>query len=120
MNLWEFSPPYYVPDHAWNSGEGPTEWRSWGKFVLEYGDAIPELHAICWQWCEGEDHDLPKYGGDPYYRGARLEIGMWKAGKGLYACHHIDVCRADEPAVREYLGRCWTYTRELWGPVVDA
>ena len=114
-HLWEFSPGYYVPEHGWNSGMDPEEWGSWPEFEHSFKGMDGTLLVIRWQWHEGPDDEGPgtPFAGDPYYRNGVVEIGLFVQGKGLYVRHDIDVCRADEPAVKAWLAKRWADLRDM-------
>lgn len=68
---------------------------------------------------EGEDYDLPPFNGDGNYRGGVLKVFFMGQRKGLYRYATVEVCRADEPMVIEYLRPRLQHLMQLWSPLID-
>lgn len=69
-----------------------------------------------WDWKEDEDEETP-FNGDVNYPNGKLLIFWMGQRKGLYSWSEIAVCRADEPAVREWLQQRYDYLSKLWRPL---
>lgn len=115
--LWEVKHNYYCEKNNYFSNECIAEYGSWSEFLEEEGDNDLGLNLLFrWDWYEGDDHDLPEYNGDDYYRNGELSLFWMGQRKGLYRCSRVSVCRADEPAVREWLAGRYEYLKSLWEP----
>lgn len=121
-HLWEIDHPYYCNHGNYYASQDPTtHYRSWAAFHDEWNDADKDYNLVFrWDWKEGEDHDLPKFNGDVNYRNGLLCVYFMGQRKGLYQWMTVDVCRADEPAIRKYLEPQWEYMRGLWEGISDA
>jgi hypothetical protein len=53
------------------------------------------------------------------YRNGLLCLYYLGQRKGLYQWMTIEVCRADEPSVIEFLRPLWEHMRELWAGISD-
>lgn len=120
--LWEVDHPYYCSESNWFAGsdrEISSSYKSWAEFVSnDYGCEDGENLLFRWDWVEGSGYDLPEYNGDDYYRNGLLKLFMIKQGKGLYHWVLVEVCRADEPAVRAWLCGTREIMREIWEPIL--
>jgi hypothetical protein len=121
-HLWEANHPYYCNEGNYYTSESiGAEYKSWGEFVASEGDADLDMNLIFrFDWLEGEDHDLLPYNGDDYYRNGKLMLFYMGQRKGLYRYCSIEVCRADEPAVSEWLMIRWNHMKLLWAPLSGA
>lgn len=119
-HLWEVDHPYYCNlGNYFNNDCGHT-YKSWAEFMEEMGDIDMDYNLLFrFDWKEGEDNGASTYKGDDYYRNGHLEMFWMGQRKGKYQYSVIDVCRADEPAVLEYLKPRWEYMRALWAPLSD-
>jgi hypothetical protein len=119
-HLWEVNHAYYCNRgnyYAPGNDQPMQEYRSFGDFIAEEGDADIDYNLVFrWDWTEGDDWELPKYNGDDNYRNGRLAIFFMGQRKGLYRWVEIEVCRNDEPSVKEFLIPRWQYLRDLWEP----
>src|SRR5262245_10682679 len=106
-HLWEIDHAYYCNrgNYFASGGEQPVScFKSFGEFIGAWGDADFDYNLLFrFDWLEGEDHDLPKFNGDVNYRNGLLMIFWMGQRKGIYQWSEIEVCRADEPAVIEFL-----------------
>jgi hypothetical protein len=120
-HLWEVDHPYYCNQgnyYAPGNDQPMTQHRSWAEFMAEEGDADINCNLVFrWDWREGEDWELGEYNGDDYYRHAKFLIFFMGQRKGLYRWAEVDVCRADEPAIIEYLRPRWDHLRKIWEPL---
>lgn len=122
-HLWEADHAYYCNDgnyFASGNNQPGGHYKSWAEFHEEFGDADMDYNLLFrWDWREGEDHNLPPYNGDDYYRNGHLMVCWMGQRKGLYRWDIVEVCRADEPAVIEFLRPRWEYLKALWEPLTD-
>ena len=118
MHLWEADHPYYCSEGNYYSNEPYAKHSTWPAFLENFKDSDIDMNLIFrFDWREGEDWGLGKFNGDPYYRNGNLQIFFVFQRKGIFACHEISVCRADEPSVIEFLKPRWQHMRELWAPL---
>lgn len=124
MKLWEASHRYYCNEGNYfaRGDQQPTcRYRSWGEFLSEEGDSDPDYNLLFrWDWREGEDYDLAPYNGDDNYRNGLLMLFWMGQRKGLYRWTEVEVCRADEPSVREFLQDRFDFLVSLWAPLTPA
>lgn len=123
-HLWECKHPYYCTEGQYfaNQSEHRTVWefKSWAEFIVEMGDADMDYNMLFrWDWHEGEDHELAPFNGDVYYRNGKLLLFFMVQRKGFHSCSIVDVCRADEPAVIEYLTPRLAHLMSLWAPLTN-
>lgn len=114
-HLWEVDHSYYC-----NRGNyyAPDRYRSWAEFIAEYADADFDLNLVFrWDWLEGPDWGLPEFNGDANYRNGLLLVFWMGQRKGLYHWSEVEVCRADEPAVVEFLRPRMQHLLGLWEPL---
>jgi hypothetical protein len=119
MHLWEVKHPYYCNEGNFFASESVgSEFKSWAKFIEEFGDADMDMNLLFrWDWREGEEYGLGPFTGDVNYRNGRLLVFWMGQRKGLYQYSTVEVCRADESAVIEYLRPRWEHMRLLWEPL---
>lgn len=120
--LWEVDHAYYCNDGNYYapSHDQPTHhYRSWGEFVAEEGDADFDMNLLFrWDWREGADWGLLPFNGDDNYRNGHLMLFWMGQRKGLYRWTTIEVCRADEPMVIEFLRPRLAHLIALWSPLL--
>lgn len=118
-HLWEVSHPYYCNEGNYYAHEQPTtHYKSWGEFVAAEADVDFDMNLLFrWDWREGEDWDLTPFNGDANYRNGVLVLFWMGQRKGLYRWTTIEVCRADEPAVIEFLRPRMAHLLRLWEPL---
>lgn len=93
--------------------------ESFADFLAEERDADKDYNLLFrWDWQE-EDEETGEnnYNNDDYYRNGKLLLFFMGQRKGLYRWCEVEVCRADEPAVIEYLAPRWRHMQELWAPL---
>lgn len=113
-HLWEIDHPYYF-DH---DGDNPP-FESWADFLDEFGDADMDYNLVFrWDWREGSGWDAGEYNGDDYYRHAVFIVGFVAQRKGFCWSRSIKVCRADEPAIKAWLGPRFAYLLSMWAPFI--
>ncbi|WP_175795953.1 hypothetical protein [Burkholderia anthina] len=126
-HLWEAKHPYYCTEGQYFSSQSShqTVWpfKSWADFIDEMGDADMDYNMLFrWDWEEPTEDDdgepLAGFNGDPYYRNGKLKLFFMAQRKGFHTCSVIEVCRADEPAVREYLKPRLAHLMALWAPLL--
>lgn len=121
-NLWEVAHPYYCTEGNYFSTQRQHqtiwEFKSWSDFMDEMGDADKDYNFLFrWDWDE-EDGETGEstFNGDAYYRNGKLKLFFMLQRKGFHSCSIVDVCRADEPAVIDYLRSHWERMQMMWEP----
>lgn len=122
QHLWEVNHDYYCADsnyYAPGNAQPGQHFKSIADFLKEEADADLDYNLLFrWDWQElHEETGEPNYNGDPYYRNGKLFLFFMGQRKGLYRWATVDVCRADEPAVIEYLKPRLEHLRKLWSPL---
>lgn len=116
--LWEVKHPYYCNLGNYYSNDCGSEYKSWDEFLAEEGDSDFDYNLLFrFDWKEGEDWGAGEYTGDDYYRNGRLELFWMGQRKGAYRFTTVEVCRADEAYVIDFLKPRWDYMRALWEPL---
>ena len=122
--LWEIDHPYYCNEGNYFASGDKTMayYESWSNFVDSEGDADLDMNLIFrFDWVppyEDGDSEKPiKWVGDENYRDSTLKLFYMGQRKGLYRYAEVEVCRADEPAVREWLKVRWDHMKKLWEPL---
>lgn len=120
-HLWEVDHPYYCNQGNYYARESVGDHhKAWSSFIAEYADADFDLNLVFrFDWLEGEDNGAGEFTGDVNYRNGQLCIYWMGQRKGLYRYSTIEVCRADEPAVIEFLRPRWDHMRKLWEPLSE-
>lgn len=121
--LWEVVHPYYCSESNRYSNEAYARHSSWRDFMESMGNSDPDLNLLFrWDWrAPREDDDWEKpiaWQGDENYRDSILQLFWVLQRKGIFMCHEVSVCRADEPAVRAWLKGRMRHLLELWKPLV--
>lgn len=115
--LWEIDHPYYCSESNYfaKGNEQPHfHYQTWESFMNEWGDSDMDYNfLIRWDWNEDGEYG---YTGDDYYRNAILKMFWIGQRKGLYMWTTVEVCRADESDVREFLQTRWDYMKRMWEP----
>jgi hypothetical protein len=115
--LWEVDHRYYCSETNYFDNNTSTSHKTWAEFIGAEGDADLDYNLVFrWDWREGEDWNAGEYTGDDYYRNGKLWLYFIGQRKGLFRSVEVEVCRADEPAVRAYLEPRFRYLVELWEP----
>lgn len=116
-HLWEVKHPYYMSEGNYFSNDCHTEFKSWAEFLDEFGDSDQDYNwFVRWDWLEGEDWGAGAYNGDDYYRHARFMLQLIGQRKAKLLSFEVAVCRADEPAILEFLKPRWEYMQTMWLP----
>lgn len=119
-HLWEVEHSYYCAESNFYSNEPYTKHDTWHSFVSAFAESDLDMNMVFrFDWREHKDDGAAPFNGDIYYRNGVLQMFFVFQRKGIFACHEISVCRADEPAVIEFLRPRWEYMRELWQPVSE-
>jgi hypothetical protein len=122
MNLWEAEHPYYCNEgnyYAKGNEQPFARYKSWPEFMDSEGHSDPDYNLLFrWDWRENEDwgHGTA-FTGDENYRNGVLLLFWMGQRKGLYRWTEIEVCRADEGAVREFLTDRLAHLKTLWEPL---
>ncbi|WP_247997712.1 hypothetical protein [Brucella tritici] len=117
-HLWEVKHPYYMSEGNYFSNDCHTEFKSWAEFIDEFGDSDMDYNwFVRWDWLEGEDWGAGAYNGDDYYRHARFMLQLIVQRKAKLLSFEVAVCRADEPAIIEFLKPRWHYMQTMWEPL---
>ena len=124
--LWEVNHPYYCEeDHYFGTGscapgELTNRFRSWSEFLEGIGTSDPDLNLVFrWDW-EGTVADDYEPGADPNYRDGILKVMWFAQRKGFHHCSYVEVCQADEPAIREWLQNRCDHMAKLWAPLTPS
>lgn len=116
--LWEVKHPYYCNEgnyYAKGNEQPHSHYKTWSSFLDEFGDSDMDYNfLIRWDWDEEEER---KYTGDDYYRNGALKVFWLGQRKGIFHWSTVEVCRADEPSVRQFLQKRWDYMRTMWEPL---
>lgn len=117
-HLWEVDHPYYMNEGNYFDRNCHATFKSWAEFLDEYADSDMDYNWIVrWDWREGEGWDLGEYNGDDNYRHAQFLLQFIGQRKSLLHSVEVEVCRADEPAILEFLKPRWDYMKTMWEPL---
>lgn len=122
-HLWEVEHNYYCTEggYFWNQSERQTVWefKSWSDFLAEMADADLDYNMLFrWDWSEVDEETCkPTFNGDANYRNGKLKLFFMVQRKGFHSTSIVEVCRADEPAVIEYLRPRLAHLMALWEPL---
>jgi hypothetical protein len=118
-HLWEVEHPYYCNEGNYFATEScAAYYKSWTDFMDEEGDADMDWNLIFrFDWIETNDDGEPTFNGDVNYRNGKLKLFYMGQRRGLYRWVIVEVCRADEPAVIEFLRKRWEHMQKLWAPL---
>ena len=119
QHLWEVDHAYYCNEGNYYNNDCGAEYKSFADFLEEEGDSDMDYNLLFrWDWVERDaETDEPSFNGDVYYRSGRLKLFWMGQRKGLYRYSIIEVCRADEPAVIEFLKPRMEHLFKLWAPL---
>jgi len=121
--LWEVKHDYYCAESNFYARGDQQPFQSYKRladFLAEEGDADLDWNLVFrWDWKEDPDEEagISAYNGDDNYRNGKLLLFIMNQRKGLYRWVEVSVCRADEPAVIEYLRPRWEHLQKLWAPL---
>lgn len=118
-HLWEIEHDYYCNQGNYFANDCRDSHGSWAEFMEEYADSDFDMNLVFrFDWYEG-DFGGSEFNGDPNYRNGCLFIFWMGQRNGLYRYSEVQVCRADEPAVIEFLRPRWEHMRKLWEPISE-
>lgn len=116
-HLWEVDHPYYCNEGNYYKAGLCERYKRWSDFADEFGSSDMDMNLVFrFDWKEGEEHGATDFNGDVYYRNGLLQLCFMGQRKGLYYSHEVEVCRADEPAVIEFLRPRFEHMLKLWEP----
>ncbi|MFI6302147.1 hypothetical protein ACIBCH_09770 [Amycolatopsis thailandensis] len=125
--LWEFDHPYYCSESNYFSNGYHTEYGSWEEFVDCEGDNDFDMNLVFrWDWKSNEFLEVDTVEARREYAarfGDRdhawtLSVFWMGQRKGIFRCTDVKVCKANEPAVREWLTLRAEHMRLLWEPLL--
>jgi hypothetical protein len=120
-HLWEASHPYYCQDGNYCMNGAHHEYKSWAEFIDDNGDADPDYNLVYrFDWLEGEDAGAMSFNGDVNYRNGVLKVYWMGQRKACARSSAVEVCRADEPAVIEFLRPRLNHLLKLWTPLLPS
>lgn len=119
MHLWEVKHDYYCNEGNYYASESVgAEYKAWPEFISAEGDSDLDMNLVFrWDWREGDDWGAGEFNGDVNYRNGHFLVFFMGQRKGLYRYARVEVCRADEPAILEYLKPRWEHMQKLWAPM---
>lgn len=123
VKLWDVEHPYYCNEGNYFAvgDQCHSVYKRWQDFHEEQGDDDMDMNLVFrWDWKsprEDDDPDKPiAWAADESYRDSTLLIFFMGQRKGLYRWAEVDVCRADEPQVKEWLFSRYEHLLKLWDP----
>lgn len=121
-HLWEVEHSYYCNEVNYFAcrNDSVHEYKSFQDYLNERGDECSDMNLIFrWDWKEEDEDGEVIFNGDDYYRNGKLYIFYMLQRKGAFDSVIIDVCRADEDRVRNFLMPRWELMKEIWEPLCD-
>lgn len=116
-HLWEVDHPYYMTEGNYFSRDCHSTFKSWQDFLSEWENTDLDMnYVVRWDWLEGEDWGTGEFTGDVNYRNGRLMIQIVGQRKAALHSLEIEICRADEPSVIEWLTPRFEYAQIMWEP----
>lgn len=119
-HLWEVDHSYYCSTGNYYSNECSAGYRTLADFLKAEGNSDLDMNLVFrWDWGEGGESVAggSPFSGDEYYRNGVLQVFFIGQRKGLFRSAEVQVCRADEPAVRAYLEPRLAHLLSLWAPL---
>ncbi len=118
-HLWEIKHSYYCNEGNYFAGEScESYYRSFADFLAEEGDADMDYNLLFrWDWIERDENDEDTFNGDVNYRNGKLKLFWMGQRKGLYRWSIVEVCRADEQSVIEFIKPRLEHLKSLWEPL---
>lgn len=118
-HLWEVDHAYYCNQGNYYASESVgEEYKSFSDFMASEGDSDMDMNLLFrWDWVEQDDDGKSTFKGDVNYRNGELRLFWMGQRKGLYRYSLIEVCRADEGAVRNFLQPRMEHLLSLWAPL---
>lgn len=126
-HLWEVDHPYHSAEGNYFSNNYTTPYPSWQSFVSAEGDNDFDWNLLFrWDWTSHEyiEHDglaarqeyASRFGDRDH--AWTLSLFWILQRKGIYRVTPVEVCKADEPEVREWLLPRLRHLQLLWTPLV--
>ncbi len=117
--LYDIEHPYHCNEGNYFENGHHTAHSTWAEFMAAMGDADKDMNLVYrWDWARPvDDDDRPITYPDPYYRDGTLKLFYMGQRKAYAFSHEVQVCAADEPAVRAWLEQRWEHMRSLWAPL---
>lgn len=121
IHLWDVDHPYYCNEGNHFAAGCGDHFRSWLEFAESTDDQDLDMNLVFrWDWQaprkDGDPGNPVDWHGDEYYRDSILKVFYMGQRKGIYRWVTVEVCRADEPAVREWLQKRFDHMLKLWEP----
>lgn len=126
--LWEIRHPQSCATANYFKTGQNFQYGSWEEFFEACGDISVEWNLVFrWDWipndCEvGDDRAALREYADRFGdrdHAWKLQLFRMIQGNGIFQCTEIQVCKADEPAVRAWLAPRAEHLRALWQPLLD-
>lgn len=120
MHLWEADHSYYCNLGNYYNNDCGAHHKSLAEFLAaEAGGDLDYNLVFRWDWKEGDDWGYGPYTGDDNYRNGGLEVFFMSQRKGIFRYATVEVCRADEPQVIEFLRPRLAHLMALWEPLTE-
>lgn len=122
MKLHEIGHPYHCSRgnyYARGDQQPTSHYKSWADFMSEEGDSDMDYNLVFrWDWTirDGKGEDVEP-NPDPNYRDGELQVCFMVQRKGLYRWVTIEVCGADDEAVRSWLQGRLDHLMRCWAPI---
>lgn len=121
--LWDVEHPYYCNEGNFfaRHEECCCGYKRWQDFAEEQGDNDLDMNLLFrWDWDaprkDGDPENPIDWQGDENYRDSELKLFFMGQRKGYYRWVTVDVCRADEPTIRDWLQVRFDHMLQLWQP----
>lgn len=121
-HLWEVKHSYYCNEGNYYANDMHHEYKSFKEFLTEWDGMDFDMNMVFrWDWKENDPStDENTFNGDVNYHNGRLLLFYMGQRKAKCWSVEVSVCRADEPAVIEFLKPRWDYMKNLWAPIPQA
>ena len=118
-HLWEVEHSYRCEQGSYFGDGSTTEnHKTFADFLGEMGGSDPDYNLLFrWDWEEANEEGHSTFNGDNNYRNGELLPFFMAQRKGYHFAHCVQVCRADEPAVRAFLEPRFAHLLSLWEPI---
>ncbi len=114
-HLWDVKHPYYCSESNFYSRDCYCMHASWQDFTETMGQSDGEYNLLFrWDWRAPEDFE---WQGNEHCRDCILKLFFVMQRKGIFACHEVAVCRADESKVKDWLQDRMKHIVALWEPL---
>jgi hypothetical protein len=131
-HLWEVKHPYYCVEGQYFTTQDRHqtifEYDSFDEFLEECGNLDHDYNLLFrWDWTESSVRRRENGGVtvsdskvDASEKNGTLTLFIMLQRKGYHTCAIIKVCRADEPAVIDFLKPRLEHLKSLWAPLTAA